>query len=148
MPLFTYICPNDHQEDCVYLIKQRRPKKRTCPKCGKNSSRLFTTQQVITMQPYVTYAADGIRTEISTPNEERAYERKHGVAHLTDDDMKDISQNTGRQKDRLRRIALSKLTDEKDSYEQAVAECSAMGGEFLREQQDRERFEMADAIDE
>lgn len=136
MPIYTYICENDHEVDRVFPIHEERPKVLACPHCDTPSMRLFKPAQVIVMEPYVTSAADGIPTVIRTPNEERAYEKKHGLAHMTGSDMKNI-----------RKRRESKLEPFAESYSKTKSRLDRQGKEFKKEQADKESHDMAEAIE-
>ena len=146
MPLYTYICPDDHEEDVVFSIHVDRPKVLPCRVCRKPSMRLFTPVQLNIMKPYVTQAGDGIPTEIRSAAEERAYEKKHGIAHLLDSDIKRMREGLGGQKDRIQKRERDKVEPFAESYERTKAKLDKMGSEFKREQAQKENHDMAKAI--
>lgn len=142
MPLYTYICENDHEEDVLFSLRGTRPKMLPCRVCRKPSMRMFKPVQVSVMQPYVTRAGDGIATEIRSPEQERAYERKHGIAHLMDSDMTRMRDGLSGQKDRIRQRERKKVEPFAESYERTKAKLDKMGSEFKKEVHD-----MATAIE-
>lgn len=139
MPIFTYICDNGHTHDDV-APDGRVPK--ICPECSMSASRLFKMPQLITMESYITRAGDGIPTEIRSPEQERAYEKQHGIAHLTDKDMKDMRDGLTGQKARIQKREEDKLPPMRESYEKAVANLDKLGTEYKKEV-----HEMATAIE-
>ena len=142
MPVFTYICENNHEEDVVFAVHGERPKVLPCRECRKPSRRVFKPVQVSVMQPYVTRAGDGIPTEIRSSGEERAYEEKHGIAHLMDSDLKRMREGLTGQKDRIRARERKKLEPFSESYDRTKAKLDNMGSEFKKEVHD-----MANAIE-
>lgn len=147
MPLFTYMCANNHEADHLFTTAETRPVVLACPECSQASQRIFTVPNIISMKPYVTTAGDGLPTEIRTPGEERAYESKHGIAHLTDTDMKQMRSGLRGQKARIRKAHENALEPMAESYAKAEARLAKMGKEHLKEQKDKEHHEMATAIE-
>lgn len=147
MPLFTYICGSDHEADHVFSTKESRPVVLACPDCGQSSQRLFKMPQVISMKPYITTAGDGIPTEIRTSGEERAYEQKHGIAHLTDVDIKQMRAGLRGQKDRIRKRRADAFEPMDVSYAKTEARLKRIGTEYRKEKEAREVHEMANAIE-
>lgn len=144
MPLFTYICENGHTHDA---IAENGVQPRPCSECGWPAARLFKMPQVISMKPYVTTAGDGVPTEIRTSGEERAYEKKHGIAHLTNIDLKQMRSGLRGQKARIRKARQNVMEPMAESYAKAEARLARMGKEHLKEEANKERHEMATAIE-
>lgn len=144
MPLFTYICCQGHTHDDFAASGQDLS---ICPDCDQQASRLFKTVQVSTMKPYFTRAGDGQLRQIRSSGQERALEAAHGIAHLTDGDMKQMREGLLGQKDRIRKRQAAKREPMHISYERAKARVDTMGSEFVREQVQKEEREPVEAID-
>lgn len=144
MPIFTYICANGHTHDAL-AANGCNPI--PCPECRLSSSRLFKTPQVITMQPYMTKAGDGVLTEIRSSKAESAYEKQHGIAHLTDGDMKQMREGLEGQRGRIRKKKFAEREPFAESYARAEASIACMGEEHVKEQVQKEARETVEAVD-
>lgn len=144
MPLFTYICPNDHIHDDIALDGLQIS---VCPECSQMSRRYFKPFQVSTMEPYFTRAGDGQLRQIRSSGQERALESAHGIAHLTDGDMKAMREGLLGQKDRIRRRNAANREPMHKTYERAEALVDTMGSEFVKEQVQKEECEPVEVID-
>ena len=147
MPLYTYICPNDHEEEVVFSVHSRRPRTLPCRECRQPATRLFKPPQVICMTPYVTRAGDGTATEIRSPSQERAYEKMHGLSQITDTDLKTMRDGLSGQKDRIRKRKSAEQRPFSEDYAEVKAEMDSMGAEHKKEQAGKEIHDMANAIE-
>ncbi len=144
MPIFTYICANGHTHD---TLAQNGIHPIPCPDCGLSSSRLFKVPQVVTMQPYMTRAGDGVLTEIRSSKAESAYEKQHGIAHLTDGDMKHMREGLSGQTERIRKRNFAQREPFAESYARAEAGVARMGKEHIKELVEKEARETVEAVD-
>lgn len=124
MPVYTFICKRDHEED--HILKHTEvPKIMKCW-CGEIARRLFKAPQVATFRPYVTKHFDGNPIEVRTAAQEDSLCKKHGVYRMLDSEKIDLA------KSKRRREEIKKQALEQVPWEKAVAMAEAdHGGQKL-----------------
>lgn len=97
MPLFTYICPNNHEHNAV-AENGRLP--HACPSCGEPAWRLFKSPRINTFTSYVTDAGSDMPTEIRTSRQEDAYCKEHHITRMLDSEQFDTAKSKRRRQER------------------------------------------------
>lgn len=104
MPIYTYECASYKCNGVDYLVSgmnEQRPTWKKCSLCGKRAMRTYTTPQLSIFKPYTTPDITGTDVEVTSPRQEDALCKRHGITRLGSDDMKgDRSSVTKRRKKR------------------------------------------------
>lgn len=109
MPLFTYICPNNHEHNAV---AKNGKASHSCPECGQRSSRLFKPHRVNAFTPYVTDAGSDVPTEIRTARQEDVYCKDHRIDRMLDSEEFDTAKSKRRRQERSRQLLQQETWEE------------------------------------
>jgi len=109
MPLFTYICPNDHEHNAV---AESGKESRVCPECEEPAHRLFKPHRVNAFTPYVTDAGSEVPTEIRTARQEDAYCKEHHVDRMLDSEEFDSAKSARRRQERSEQRMMQETWEE------------------------------------
>lgn len=124
MPIYSYICDDDHIEDCLFAMG-RAPKSRTCPFCKKKAGRYYRPPQVSVFKPYVTPHITGEPVEVRSAAHEDSLCEKNGVYRMLDGEQIDINKSK-RIRERRKKEALNAVP-----WEKAIAQAEADHGAKL-----------------